>query len=295
LLVQQVAVDQEFDARHLKVTPQDTAAAKQSIESSFGGAPTVNQFPKKFRDALIERQAKISAILNDLPVNIKAPTLEEARTYYEQNRDALFACPSAKTVKHIVVATEAEANDVLSQLESGADFATLAQQRSTDTQTRQRGGVISGQVPNCYTAGSSPQLDDAVNGATPGTPTGPVQTQSGYEVVEVSPYTAPTFEEVQQQLVQVLQQQAVSSASADRNSQLTRLLTRRLRGYDVRVDPRYGRWIIDANGPRIEPPASPEVRDTRNKTTQAPSLDQLGGQTPQTAPSTPSSTTAPAG
>jgi parvulin-like peptidyl-prolyl isomerase len=296
LLVQQVAIDQEFESRHLKVTPQDTAAAKSSIEQNFGGAQVVNAFPKSFRDELIARQAKLVAIGNDLTVDVKAPTVEDARVYYEQNREALFACPSAKTVKHIVVATEAEANDVLSQLQGGADFATLAQQRSTDTTTRQQGGVISSaQGPiGCYTAGSSPQLDDAVNGATPGTPTGPVQTQSGYEVVEVSPYAVPAFEDVQEQLVQLLQQQAVQSAAADRNTELTRVLARRLRGYDVRVDPRYGRWIVDAQGPRVDPPRSPEVRETRNKTVQPPALDQLGGQTPQTAPSSPS-TTAPGG
>jgi hypothetical protein len=209
----------------------------------------------------------------------------------------LFTCPSAKTVRHIVLATEAEANDVKSQLEGGADFATLAQQRSTDTTTRQQGGVISDaqSTPNCYTAGTSPQLDDAVNGAVPSVPTGPVQTQSGYEVIEVGPYTAPSFEAVQQQLVQLLQQQAVQSASADRNTELTRVLGKRLRGYDVHVDPRYGRWVVDSQGPRVEPPSAPSVRETRNKTVQAPSLDQLGGSTPATTPSNAPTTTTPGG
>ena len=44
--------------------------------------------------------------------------------------------------RDIVVATQDQANDVLTQLQGGADFAQLAQQLSTDTTSNTKGGDL---------------------------------------------------------------------------------------------------------------------------------------------------------
>jgi parvulin-like peptidyl-prolyl isomerase len=218
--------------------------------------------------------------LQSLPATAPNITVAQARQIYEQNKDQLFPCPSAKKVAHIVVPTVDEARAVLTQLQGGADFATVAAQRSTETQTKNSGGVISNpQAPTgCYVPGGSPQLDDAVNGAKEGEPTGPVLTQTGYEVVLVTPYTPPKFEDVQDQLLASLRQQA-SQQSADNNRQtaLNALVARKLRSGNVEIDPRYGKWVVDAQGPRIEPPTSPSVRDTRTKSTASTTVANPSG------------------
>jgi peptidyl-prolyl cis-trans isomerase C len=50
--------------------------------------------------------------------------------------------PTEVLIRHIMVATEAEANEVLQQLAVGADFAQLALERSLDRVTAEAGGLI---------------------------------------------------------------------------------------------------------------------------------------------------------
>jgi parvulin-like peptidyl-prolyl isomerase len=288
VLLQQAVIDEEFEARHLKVTDAMRAQAKQQAEQAFPREPTAtnasqtsfNAFSKDFQNTEIERFAREIAVLQSLPATAPNITVAQARQIYEQNKDQLFPCPSAKKVAHIVVPTVDEARAVLTQLQGGADFATVAAQRSTETQTKNSGGVISNpQAPTgCYVPGGSPQLDDAVNGAKEGEPTGPVLTQTGYEVVLVTPYTPPKFEDVQDQLLASLRQQA-SQQSADNNRQtaLNALVARKLRSGNVEIDPRYGKWVVDAQGPRIEPPTSPSVRDTRTKSTASTTVANPSG------------------
>jgi parvulin-like peptidyl-prolyl isomerase len=292
LRVQQAVIDHEFEARHLRVTDAMREQAKTQAEAAFPRTPTATnksqtsfeQFSKSFQKAEIERRARQIALMDSLPATPPEITVEQAQRVYEQNKDQLFPCASAKTVAHIVVATVGEARDVLSEVEGGADFSTVAAQRSTETATKNDGGVISNPqaAPGCYVPGGSPQLDDAVNGATAGKPTGPVLTQSGYEVILVTPYTPPSFDEIRDRLMASLQQQA-SQQSADNNraAALNTLITRRLRRADVHVDPRYGRWVVDSQGPHVEPPTAPSVRGTRTKpstdTTVANPLGTSGG------------------
>jgi peptidyl-prolyl cis-trans isomerase C len=50
--------------------------------------------------------------------------------------------PTEVQIRHIMVATEAEANDIIQQLNNGADFAQLAIERSLDRTTGELGGLI---------------------------------------------------------------------------------------------------------------------------------------------------------
>lgn len=284
-LIRQVAVDQEFKARKLTVTPQDRSNAQSELDSQFTAA-SVKEFPKRFRDKMLERFSRLAALSRSVSVQAQQPTLADARQFYEQNKDQLFACPSAKSVSHIVVATEAEANDVLAQLQGGADFATLAKQRSTDTASKDDGGLIPNQQGprGCYAEGADTALDAAVKSAPSGQPTGPVKSSAGYEVIEVTAYTPPTFEQVQNEVLQVLQRQAAQSAQSNSSAALGNALSKRLGAMKVHVDPRYGTWTVGSQGAQVVPPKAPSVRETRTTTsTIAPNLNQLGGSTPTTS------------
>jgi hypothetical protein len=93
-----------------------------------------------------------------------------------------------------------------------------------------------------------------------------VQTQSGYEVVLVKPYVAPSFAQVQTQVLAQLQQQTQQAAQAE----LSKVLEKRVRALHVKVDPRYGKWVFDKDGARVVPPKTPDVRESRNSTSTAP-------------------------
>ncbi|MCU1427350.1 MAG: parvulin-like peptidyl-prolyl isomerase [Actinomycetia bacterium] len=282
ILVQSVVVDAEFNARHLKVSSQLLTAARTSVTSTYGGAKTVAKFPKKFVDAIVQRAARVGALQQSLQVQPKTPTQAQALAFYEQNKAQLFACASGKTVAHIVLPTQAAASAALAQVQGGATFATVAGQLSADAATKQTGGVIQNpQGPaDCYPVGQDKAFETAVTAATPGTPTGPVQTAAGWQVILVTPYTPPTFAQVQSAVLQQLAQQAQQQAQTATSTALSKALEKRFKALKIKVDPQYGTWVLNSQGARVQPPTEPNPRSTRNPgsstTTPQP---QLGGST----------------
>lgn len=84
--------------------------------------------------------------------------------------------------RHILVATEAEANDMLARLQNGEDFATLAASYSRDVTTRERGGDLGWFMDGELLEQSLSQVAFALD---PGQMAGPVATRLGYHVLEV--------------------------------------------------------------------------------------------------------------
>jgi len=83
--------------------------------------------------------------------------------------------------RHILVATQAQADDIRSQLAKGADFATLAQKYSTDTGTKNNGGDL-GWFPHGVMVS---QFDQAAFSLKVGEISQPVKTQFGYHIIQV--------------------------------------------------------------------------------------------------------------
>lgn len=84
--------------------------------------------------------------------------------------------------RHIVVDTEAAANDVINRLDAGEDFDTLAAALSRDVTTRDSGGDLGWFGPDTLLV---PELSDAVFQMQIGEVRGPVQTMLGYHVVQL--------------------------------------------------------------------------------------------------------------
>jgi hypothetical protein len=83
--------------------------------------------------------------------------------------------------RHILVATEAEANDVLTALQNGESFAELAKTVSTDTSSGANGGELGWSPVYNYVK----PFADAVLSAEIGAIVGPVQSQFGYHIIQV--------------------------------------------------------------------------------------------------------------
>lgn len=98
----------------------------------------------------------------------------------------LDAAPAAETAEvpcssHILLESEDEALAVVAELEAGADFATLAVERSTGP-SGPAGGELGCTDPNTFVA----EFRDAIIDAPVGTIIGPVQTQFGFHVITVT-------------------------------------------------------------------------------------------------------------
>ncbi|OHB69811.1 MAG: peptidylprolyl isomerase [Planctomycetes bacterium RBG_13_63_9] len=85
------------------------------------------------------------------------------------------------TARHILVETRQECEDLKAQIESGADFAELAQQHSQCPSGKQGGDLgefSSGQMVQ--------EFDEVVFNKDVGKVHGPVQTQFGFHLIEIT-------------------------------------------------------------------------------------------------------------
>jgi peptidyl-prolyl cis-trans isomerase C len=112
------------------------------------------------------------------------PSDEEVQKYYDQNKEAQFTTPEQRCVRHILFNKDQKekAEEVKQQLENGGDFAKLAKENSQDPGSAEKGGDL-----GCLGKGETvPEFEDAAFGAEQGEIVGPVQTQFGYHILEVT-------------------------------------------------------------------------------------------------------------
>ncbi len=119
-------------------------------------------------------------------------------------------------VRHILVDEESVAQEVLTELEAGADFAETAIVRSTGPS-----GPSGGDLGCAASTNYVPEFAAAVDEAGIGEVVGPVQTQFGWHVIVVESYDEQPVD-----------------PSAELNSRITEALS----GATVEVDPVIGSW-----------------------------------------------------
>jgi parvulin-like peptidyl-prolyl isomerase len=82
---------------------------------------------------------------------------------------------------HILLATREAAEQALADIQGGANFATIARERSIDSDTAPNGGDL-GWLPRGYMPSA---FDEVAFALAPGEVGGPVQTQYGWHIVKV--------------------------------------------------------------------------------------------------------------
>jgi hypothetical protein len=251
-LIQQKAVDALFDARHLKVSPQQLSTAAANVKQIFPTPDAYDGFPKKFREELLDREARREALISSYIHTSDA----DGRRYFAQHQSQ-FACASGRDVSHILLASRAAAQQILDQLHNGADFAELAKEKSTDTGSGAQGGALGCLEPNAFVA----PFQKAAETAPFDTPVGPVQSQYGFHVILVTRAT-PSYEASRTQVQQALAAEGQAAARA--------ALTKMLTAFKVKLDPRFGTWVV--KGPQgrtffVQPPTPVEPNNSRDATT----------------------------
>jgi len=140
-----------------------------------------------------------------------AITEEEIKATYDEKYDA--AIPEQEfNASHILVKTEDEAKDLVVQIQGGADFATLAREKSTGPS-----GPNGGQLGWFGKGAMVPEFEQAVIGLAVGEVSAPVQTQFGWHVVRLNDMrnkSIPTLEDERPELTMALQQKHVESELA---------------------------------------------------------------------------------
>ena len=88
---------------------------------------------------------------------------------------------SKATARHILVNTEEECNDIKNKIEKGSDFADMAKQLS-QCPSGQRGGDLGEFSPGQMVQ----EFDQVVFSEDIGKVHGPVQTQFGFHLIEIT-------------------------------------------------------------------------------------------------------------
>ena len=167
---------------------------------------------EEFRDEMERRQrdALVRLFYERVIDEASKPSQSEIETYYQSHLDQ-FVEPAKARARHIVVKTEKEARKIKKRLEDGADFAELAKKYSLDALTKDREGVIHGQIIRgkpIKGLGDYPELVDAIFSLKEGEIGGPVETSMGYHVIRLErfePERQKSLEEVRSTIESQLQ------------------------------------------------------------------------------------------
>lgn len=133
------------------------------------------------------------------------------REYYDEQRER-FAASESVHLHQIVVDTQEQAEQVLTELKGGSDFSTLAKERSTDLLSSENGGDF-GWV-NLDDRYMNSDVLNAAAETDKGAFSDPIPLERGYAVIMVSDkkeIPERTFAEVQDQLRRELALQQIQS------------------------------------------------------------------------------------
>lgn len=138
--------------------------------------------------------------------------------------------------RHILVETEEEALDIIAELDAGADFAALAQERSTGPS-----GPNGGDLGYFGQGQMVPEFEAAAFALDVGEVSPPVQSQFGWHVITVEdkrPAAPPPFEQVAAQLQQQMLVEAFETTIGTlRDDAQIEVLDPNLSVEDADVDP----------------------------------------------------------
>jgi len=147
----------------------------------------------------------------------------DVQRYYNQHQQQ-FQVPEQVRVRHILIkvpsgadqktvsAAQAKAEDILKQLQHGANFADLAKKYSDDPGSKAQGGEL-GFIQHGTTV---PEFDRTAFSLQPGQLSGVIRTQFGFHILQVEekqPAHVKPVDEVHDQILADLMQQAQTKAA----------------------------------------------------------------------------------
>lgn len=203
------------------------------------------RLPPYFTEDAMQVQALFTLIRDGVAKELLVASAGFPDAYFEEPQRVTRAC-----VRHVLVADEETANEVLARAEAGEDLGALAVELSTDTTTFSSGGLLldpNGQCPVVLSRFEPPFALAAVE-APIGVASGPVETSFGYHIILVEARVGPpTREELIDDPVAWLEPALASEL-------YTEWLNVALASAAVEIHPVIGSWISIADG--IRPPPS---------------------------------------
>ena len=174
---------------------------QEAENKGFGKDAAVKQQIENARQAIV-----INALVGDY---LKKNPVNDAEIKAEYDKFVAQTGDKEYHVRHILVATEAEAKDIIAKLKGGAKFEELA--KVSKDGSAANGGDLDWASPASYVK----PFADAMVALKPGQVTQtPVQSQFGFHVIkleETRPTKLPALEEVKGQVAESLQQKKLAA------------------------------------------------------------------------------------
>ena len=252
------------EARKRGITFRKAEVARElqsTIQTQFQGQAGYQNFLKSYGlnaadvNLNVLVQLAQTKIVSQLQSAVKAPTDADVKAYLAANAKQ-YATPETRDLRLIKTADEATAQKAYDALNAGGSWATLAKQYSTDAQTKDSGGVVSGATLTTQ----PPEFGNTVFNAKANTLLKPIKTSLGWYVVKVqkiTPAAAPNLATLKPQIQQQLEQTNQNAAIDTFKKQFTAHWGARTsckQGYDATVE--CGGF---AGGATTPPNAPPEI------------------------------------
>ena len=147
-LVQREQFEQEAKSLDVEITDKQVDARLAQIQKQYFAGDK-----KKFEKQLKDQKLTLEQVRGDIRAQIVSEKIfaevtrkvnvtdKQVEEYYKKN-DAQYSQPQSREVRHILVKTRAQADDLYDQLTSGADFSGLAKKFSQDTGSKVNGGKL---------------------------------------------------------------------------------------------------------------------------------------------------------
>ena len=216
-LIQAEWVQQEAEAQGVKVTDKEiTRSFEDQKKQAFPNDKAYQQFLEQsgmseedilFRVRLDQLQQKLTQKVTEDAKKVSNTDVEE---YYDKNKKR-FAQPERRDLLVVLTKTKAKAEQAKKALDDGQSWKQVVKRYSIDEASKAQGGKL----PAVSQGQNEKALDDAIFAAKKGEVEGPVKTQFGWEVFEVTkitPASQQTLDESKETIRNLLRSQGQQKA-----------------------------------------------------------------------------------
>jgi foldase protein PrsA len=200
-------IEQETDKQNVKISDKEVqkqidAAVKQAFQNPAdfqkflqrSGLTQADVFYQQrnqlLQQKLTEKVTKAQSKVSDAQI----------AAYYNKNKSK-FATPERRDLRIVLTKSQAKAAQAKRALQSGQSWQAVTKQYSVDQASKAKGGQLTGVAKGQQ----EKALDDAIFKAEKGKLVGPIKTQFGYYVLEVSKVTPAKQQSLEQSKASIQQ------------------------------------------------------------------------------------------
>ena len=216
-LIRSTWLDQE--ANRLKVKVADKTIVKQIDDIKKQQFAQKGSYEKFLQNAGLTNedvlyQQRIRELQNQITSKVTKGkdkvTDAQIAAYYNKNKSR-FSSPERRDLRIVLTKDKAKAAQAKKALDSGQSWKSVAKKYSVDQASKSKGGAL----PGVAKGQQEPAFDKAIFAAKKGKLTGPVKTQFGwyvFEVTKVTPTKQQTLDESKTSIKQILASQNQQAA-----------------------------------------------------------------------------------